>query len=195
MSLGLRLQLAREKLGLTEEDVAKAANMRTRYYSSIEADEIERPNPLTLQKLADALSVTLDYILGNEEERGDELSDILNPTYYKFINLVMRLIICLGTATLIASCVILATFSVRAISGMIPDKLSQTASLDAELGAISTSASSQAYIGSPTPLHLPLPVLHLEHKSYQSQGSLQPSPQVPPTPTCAYAKAWKYCPS
>lgn len=152
MSLGLRLQLAREKLGLTEEEVAKAANMRARYYTSIEDDEVPNPTPLTLGKLADVLSVNLDYLLGNEELASD-LSDVLSTPYLKVVNLTMKLVIVLGVLTLIASCAAFATVSVRAISSMIPDKLSQNPSQDYQPLPMPTSTSTPAYIGNPILLH------------------------------------------
>lgn len=152
MSLGLRLQLAREKLGLTEEEVAKAANMRARYYTSIEDDEVPNPTPLTLGKLADTLSVSLDYLLGNEELASD-LSDVLSTPYLKIVNMGMKLIIVLGVLTLVASCAAFATVSVRAISSMIPDKLSQNPNLDYQPSPMPTSISTPAYIGNPIPLH------------------------------------------
>lgn len=154
MSLGLRLQIAREKLGLTEEEVAKAANMRARYYSSIESDEIERPTPLTLQKLADALSVSIDYLLGNEEIE-DGLADVLSTPYLKFVTLVMRLIIVLGVLTFVASCTALATVSVRAISDAIPSKSQQSSTQGYQPSPNPTSVSSQEYTENQSLLRLP----------------------------------------
>lgn len=153
MSLGLRLQTAREKLGLTEEMVAKAANMRVRYYVSIEDDEIERPTPMTLQKLADALSVSMDYLLGNEKDV-ETLKDALPEPYFKFVSLVMRLVVVLGVLALVACFVILSTLCVRAISNVIGDMSQQTANQGYLSEPISTLVSTQAYTGSQIPLHL-----------------------------------------
>lgn len=160
MTLGIRLLTARERAGLTQEQVAKAANMRARYYSSIEDDEIERPTPITLQKLADALSVPLEYLLGQEQELAETIEEVVSPAYAAFIRWVMGLVIALGVLCLAALFMAFLTFLVVVLS----DKLSGRASLDAVPEPKPILASNQEYTEILTPSHLPPQICHLENK-------------------------------
>jgi transcriptional regulator with XRE-family HTH domain len=159
MSLGLKILTARERLGLTQEQVAKAANMRARYYSSIEDDEIERPTPLTLQKIADALSVSLEYLIGDEDPK-ETIEEVLSPGYAAFVRWVMGLVIILGVLCLSAVFVGLFTYFFWAASG----KLSKKPTLGAVSEPISTLASNQAYIETQNPLHLQSHICHVDDK-------------------------------
>lgn len=103
MSLGLKLVLLRENLGLTTTEVAKAANMRTEYYEKIEDDEIDKPHPLTLEKIADALGTTLSDLL-NKEDMAASLEDELTPFQSRLL------------MTLIVSCLALGFVCVTAIA-------------------------------------------------------------------------------
>lgn len=56
--LGERLKTAREKLGLTQADVAKKAKMTVNYYAMIERDEVN-PSLEKMQNLAKTLKLKI----------------------------------------------------------------------------------------------------------------------------------------
>ena len=57
--LGERLRTAREKLGLTQSEVAKKAKMTVNYYAMIERDEVN-PSLKKLQSLVKVLGIKLE---------------------------------------------------------------------------------------------------------------------------------------
>ena len=57
--LGERLRTAREKLGLTQSEVAKKAKMTVNYYAMIERDEVN-PSLKKLQSVVKALGIKLE---------------------------------------------------------------------------------------------------------------------------------------
>ena len=57
--LGERLRTAREKLGLTQSDVAEKAKMTVNYYAMIERDEVN-PSLKKLQSLVKVLGIKLE---------------------------------------------------------------------------------------------------------------------------------------
>ena len=57
--LGDRLKTAREKLGLTQVEVAEKAKMTVNYYAMIERDEVN-PSYKKLQGLAKALGIKFE---------------------------------------------------------------------------------------------------------------------------------------
>ena len=57
--LGERLRTAREKLGLTQSEVAKKAKMTVNYYAMIERDEVN-PSLKKLQSVVKVLGIKLE---------------------------------------------------------------------------------------------------------------------------------------
>jgi transcriptional regulator with XRE-family HTH domain len=59
---GKKLRVAREEKGLTQDDVAKAANINTNYYACIERGEVN-PSYEKIQNIVKALKVKSSDIL------------------------------------------------------------------------------------------------------------------------------------
>ena len=57
--LGERLRTAREKLGLTQSEVAKKSKMTVNYYAMIERDEVN-PSLKKLQSVVKVLGIKLE---------------------------------------------------------------------------------------------------------------------------------------
>lgn len=69
-SIGLRVRAARLKAGLTQEQLARAADVGTLHVSKIERSAVKDPGALTIGKIAAALSVTTDsLIFGRAQHR------------------------------------------------------------------------------------------------------------------------------
>lgn len=64
-SLGARLKALREAKGLTKYRLAKLSTVSQTYIYRIERGEIQNPRRDTLQKLADALSITVAELIGD----------------------------------------------------------------------------------------------------------------------------------
>lgn len=62
-----RLRELRDRRGLTLEQVADALGLRNQYVSNYELGK-RRPDYETLKKFADFYHVTIDYILGHDED-------------------------------------------------------------------------------------------------------------------------------
>jgi transcriptional regulator with XRE-family HTH domain len=62
-----RLRVARDKRGLNQADLAKRAKMQVTAISHFETGT-RKPSFDNLRRLADALDVTTDYLLGRAEE-------------------------------------------------------------------------------------------------------------------------------
>ena len=65
---GVRLKQARELRGLTQAELANRAGLTPVQISHFETGVKPRASAITLVKLADALSVTIDYLLGRTSE-------------------------------------------------------------------------------------------------------------------------------
>lgn len=65
---GKRLKQVREIRGLTQEDLAERAGLTAVLISHYETGVKPGASAITLVKLADALSVTIDYLLGRTNE-------------------------------------------------------------------------------------------------------------------------------
>ena len=65
---GKRLRHAREIRGLTQDELAKRANLTAVQISHFETGVKPSASAVTLVKLADALSVTIDFLLGRTQE-------------------------------------------------------------------------------------------------------------------------------
>ena len=75
----MRLKEIRKQFGKTQDDIAKVIGMNRASYSNIESGKRETDYQ-TLLTLADYFGVSVDYILGREQERpahleGDGLTD------------------------------------------------------------------------------------------------------------------------
>lgn len=60
----------RKEKGLTQEGLARKANISYHTLIKIESGGIENPKIETLIKLSDALEVTIDELIGRSKERG-----------------------------------------------------------------------------------------------------------------------------
>lgn len=72
MSVSERIKKRRGKLGMTQTQLAKAAQLTPAAISQFESGA-RKPAFDTLSSLADALKVTTDYLLGKKEQGYDDL--------------------------------------------------------------------------------------------------------------------------
>ncbi|MNW54942.1 HTH-type transcriptional regulator ImmR [compost metagenome] len=66
MSLGQRIRKCRKKLGLTQNEIAQQLDMGRSNFGHIENDRVI-PSSTDLEKIADILKTTPDYLLGRTE--------------------------------------------------------------------------------------------------------------------------------
>jgi transcriptional regulator with XRE-family HTH domain len=62
-----RLRLARQQLRLSQESLGKAIGLDQSYISKLERGDLQDITIITLERLADALSVSADYLLGRTD--------------------------------------------------------------------------------------------------------------------------------
>ena len=62
-----RLRMARAQLRLSQESLGKAIGLDQAYISKIERGEVQDITVTTLARLADALQVSTDYLLGRQD--------------------------------------------------------------------------------------------------------------------------------
>jgi transcriptional regulator with XRE-family HTH domain len=62
-----RLRMARLRLRLSQESLGKAIGLDQSYISKIERGELQDITIITLERLADALHVSTDYLLGRQD--------------------------------------------------------------------------------------------------------------------------------
>ena len=72
MSVSVRIKERRDKLGMTQTQLAKAAELTPAAISQFESGA-RKPAFDTLSSLADALKVTTDYLLGKKAHGYDDL--------------------------------------------------------------------------------------------------------------------------
>ena len=72
MSVSARIKARRDKLGMTQTQLAKAAQLTPAAISQFESGA-RKPAFDTLSSLADALKVTTDYLLGKKQQGYDDL--------------------------------------------------------------------------------------------------------------------------
>jgi transcriptional regulator with XRE-family HTH domain len=70
MSFGKRLQEARKKKGLSQEDIAKELKTKAPVIGRYERDEM-KPSIDVATKIADLLEVSLDYLVGKTDVKID----------------------------------------------------------------------------------------------------------------------------
>lgn len=75
MEFSERLKDLRKQAGLTQVDVAERLGVSQPAYASWERG-IKKPTQENLVKIAQVLNVSVDYLVGNSEERIDELDNI-----------------------------------------------------------------------------------------------------------------------
>lgn len=75
MEFSERLKDLRKQAGLTQVNVAERLGVSQPAYASWERG-IKKPTQENLVKIAQVLNVSVDYLVGNSEERTDELDNI-----------------------------------------------------------------------------------------------------------------------
>ena len=75
MEFSERLKELRRQVGLTQVDVAEKLGISQPAYASWERG-IKKPTQENLVKIAQILNVSVDYLVGNSEEKSDELDNI-----------------------------------------------------------------------------------------------------------------------
>ncbi|MCY8486383.1 helix-turn-helix domain-containing protein [Bacillus atrophaeus] len=79
MTLGKRLKEARKKAGYTQKQAAEKLKIGNNNLSNYERDYRD-PDTDTLLKLSDLYNVSTDYLLGKEDVKTKEETDLLNKT-------------------------------------------------------------------------------------------------------------------
>ena len=75
MEFSERLKNLRKKVGLTQVDVAGKLGISQQAYASWERG-VKKPTQENLVKIAQILNVSVDYLVGNSEEKADKLNNI-----------------------------------------------------------------------------------------------------------------------
>ena len=75
MEFSERLKKLRKQAQLTQVDVAERLGISQPAYASWEHG-VKKPTQENLVKIAQILDVTVDYLVGNSEEKSDELDNI-----------------------------------------------------------------------------------------------------------------------
>ena len=75
MEFSERLKKLRKDTGLTQVDVASKLGISQQAYASWERG-VKNPTQDNLVKIAQVLNVSVDYLVGNSEEKTDELDNI-----------------------------------------------------------------------------------------------------------------------
>ena len=75
MEFSERLKKLRKDTGLTQVDVASKLGISQQAYASWERG-VKKPTQDNLVKIAQILNVSVDYLVGNSEEKSDELDNI-----------------------------------------------------------------------------------------------------------------------
>ena len=75
MEFSERLKTLRKEAGLTQVDVAEKLGISQPAYASWERG-VKKPTQENLVKIAQILDVSIDYLVGNSEEKSDELDNI-----------------------------------------------------------------------------------------------------------------------
>lgn len=76
MTLGERIRLKREWLGMTQKDLAKALGVTPQYISVLEKDKRIPSLPLAV-RLARQLGVNVDYLATGQEGEAPDIVEIL----------------------------------------------------------------------------------------------------------------------
>jgi transcriptional regulator with XRE-family HTH domain len=71
MTLGERLRKRREELGLSQQELARRVKTRQATISDMERGTLKNPGVVLIRRLARALGVTADWLIGMYEEDED----------------------------------------------------------------------------------------------------------------------------
>ena len=75
MEFAERLKTLRKQVKLTQAQIAEKLNISQQAYGSWERG-VKKPTQENLVKIAQILNVSVDYLVGNSEEKSDELDNI-----------------------------------------------------------------------------------------------------------------------
>ena len=75
MKFAERLKTLRKQVKLTQAQIAEKLNISQQAYASWERG-VKKPTQENLVKIAQVLNVSIDYLVGNSEEKSDELDNI-----------------------------------------------------------------------------------------------------------------------
>ena len=75
MEFAERLKTLRKQVKLTQAQIAEKLNISQQAYASWERG-VKKPTQDNLVKIAQILNVSVDYLVGNSEEKSDELDNI-----------------------------------------------------------------------------------------------------------------------
>ena len=75
MEFSERLKKHRKDIGLTQVDIASRLGISQQAYASWERG-VKKPTQENLVKIAQVLNVSVDYLVGNSEDKSDELDNI-----------------------------------------------------------------------------------------------------------------------
>lgn len=88
VGLGKVLQDARKQAGLTQQDLCTKAGLSYSTLAKIERGAIKSPSIFTIQRIAGALGVSLDQLLGNTVIEGENTPEVLKKTSQSGIRFV-----------------------------------------------------------------------------------------------------------
>lgn len=75
MEFAERLKALRKQVKLTQAQIAEKLDISQQTYASWERG-VKKPTQENLVKIAQVLNVSVDYLVGNSEEKSDELDNI-----------------------------------------------------------------------------------------------------------------------
>lgn len=70
IALGKRLQQARQRAGLTQQQLCSTSGLSYSTLAKIERGAIKSPSIFTVERIADVIGVTLDELVGREQQNG-----------------------------------------------------------------------------------------------------------------------------
>jgi len=76
MTLERKVKEAREKLGINQAQLAEASDISQATISRIESGQVKEMRPQSLKRLADALGVTVDYLVQDDRSLRVRKSDL-----------------------------------------------------------------------------------------------------------------------
>lgn len=85
IALGKRLQLARQKAGLTQQELCAKAKLSYSTLAKVERGAIKAPSIFTIESIADVLGVTLDNLMGRHADASHPDSKKLSKSGVRFI--------------------------------------------------------------------------------------------------------------
>ncbi len=83
MDLGERIKICRQKKKMSQQDLGSISETHQKNISKYEQNMVV-PSAITLKKIADALEVTTDYLLGGDND--NIIKDIKLLAYFKAID-------------------------------------------------------------------------------------------------------------